>query len=431
MRLSMKLQNRKTVKNIFVGLVWFLIIPVCVAELKTQIPQSWKDLKSDLKSRRSALISSVMSKRLQRISRAMNRKNSEDRALELIEKLEKASKDRPTDLMRAYYLKAQVYSGKDDFKNALLFYKKAMDLKRLSYDEHLSALYDIASLHVFQGKINQASRLVDQWFYLADKVTAAAYMLKASILVEKKQQKEALKLVMKAIEESDRPIENWLAFASSLHLELGNYVQAAQMLEKLVASYPDRKKYWTSLSASYLNIKKNNRAVASLDLAYKLDFLSKETEIVHLSSLLFHQGQPLKAANLLQQALEENKIKKNQKNYEMLGDSWRGAEEDKKALRNYQLASQYSEDGKIFTKIGYIHLNNENWIETVGSFKEALKKGGVRKPEQVYIQMGVALFQLKQYAESIKSFEQVLARETDSQWIRMAREWIDHTSEYM
>ena len=404
---------------------------LCMAELKSPIPQAWKDLKSELKNRKTTLISSVLNKRFQRIFRVMKRKDSEDKALKLIEKLEKVSQNRASDLVRIYFLKAQVYSSKDDFKNALLFYKRAMDLKKMSYNEHLSALYGMISIHVFQNRIKKASQLIDQWFYLADKITPSAYILKASILMEKNQKQEALKLVMKAIEESTQPAESWLAFAASLHWKMENYIKAAQMLEKLTASYPDRKKYWTNLSTVYLNINKDDRSVATLDLAYKLDFLDKGNEIVHLSNLLFYQGQPLKAAQLLTASLGSGKVKKNQKNYEMLGDCWKAAEGHKRALTAYQQASQYAISGRIFTKIGFIYLNNENWLETVNHFKKALNKGDIKRQEQIYIQMGVALFHLKQYAESITSFEQVLVMEIDSQWIKMAREWINDVSEYL
>ena len=57
----------------------------------------------------------------------------------------------------------------------------------------------------------------------------------------------------------------------------GTIYPRRRLLIKLTSSYPKKKKYWKQLSAIYLNINKDDRALATLDLAYKLDFLEKET----------------------------------------------------------------------------------------------------------------------------------------------------------
>ena len=82
---------------------------------KIKIPKQWIALKKELKNRRSALTSPVVQRRLQRIHRVMNQKDSEDKALGLIGKLEEVVQKRPFDLTRLYHLKAQIYLSKDNF----------------------------------------------------------------------------------------------------------------------------------------------------------------------------------------------------------------------------------------------------------------------------------------------------------------------------
>lgn len=398
---------------------------------KAKIPTGWIALKKELKNRRSALTSPIIQRRLQRIHRVMGQKDSEDKAIELIERLEKVVEKRFFELARLYQLKAQIYLSKDDLKKASLYYNKAIDLKTLSHREHLSVLYDMAILNLFQNKIKKASQLTDQLFYLADIITPSAYILKASILVEQKQKKEALKLVMKAIQSTPNPRENWLAFGAALNIDMEKYVPAARLLTKLTSSYPNKKKYWKQLSAVYLNINKDDRALATLDLAYKLDFLEKEQEILHLTSLLMYQGLPFKAANLIEKSMKLKKVKTDQKNYEILGDCWLRAEETKKALRAYELAAPLAKDGKIFFKIGRIYMNNQNWNATVDNLNKALNKGGIKRPENLYISIGIAYLNLKKYEEAIKSFEQVIATEAKGQHIKIARQWINYTQSLM
>lgn len=395
------------------------------AQLK--IPKKWIVFKKELKSRRSALTSPIVQRRLQRIHRVMNQKDSENKALELIEKLEKVVQKRPFDLTRLYHLKAQIYLSKDNFKTAFSYYNKAIDLKTLSHKEHLSVLYDMAILYLFQNKIKKASHLIDQLFYLSDKITPATYILKASVLVEKKQKKQALELVMKAIQSTKNPKENWLAFGAALNLEMEKYIPAARLLITLTTSYPTKKKYWKQLSAVYLNINKDDKALATLDLAYKMDFLEKEQEILHLASLLMYQGLSFKAGHLIEQSINLKTVKPTQRNYEILGDCWHRAEEIKKALTAYQLSAPLAKDGKIFTKLGRIYMQNREWNAVVNNFTKALNKGGIKHPEHIYISMGIAHFHLKTYEQAIKSFEQVINTKATGQKIKIARQWIDHT----
>ena len=287
------------------------------------------------------------------------------------------------------------------------------------------------TLYLFQNKIKKASDLIDQLFYLADTITPAAYILKASVLVEKKQKKQALELVMKAIQSTKNPKENWLAFGAALNLEMEKYVPAARLLTTLTASYPNKKKYWKQLSAVYLNINKDDKALATLDLAYKMDFLEKEQEIIHLASLLMYQGLPFKAGLLIEKFINLKKVEPTQKNYEILGDCWQRAEETNKALKAYQLSAPLSEDGKIFAKLGRIYMQNREWNAVVDNFTKALNKGGIKHPEHIYISMGIAHFQLKAYEQAIKSFEQVINTKATGQKIKIARQWINHTQSLM
>ena len=398
---------------------------------KAKIPTEWVTLKKELKNRRSALTSPIIQRRLQRIYRVMNQKDSEDKVIKLIEKLEKVVEKRPFELARLYWLKAQIYLSKDDFNKAFFYYDNAVDLKTLSHREHLSVLYDMITLYLFQNKIQKAAQLTDQLFFLADTITPSAYILKASILVEQKQKKEALEMVMKAIQSTTNPQESWLALGAALNIEMEKYMPAARLLTKLTSSYPNKKKYWKQLSAVYLNINKDNQALATLDLAYKLDFLEKEQEILHLASLLMYQGLSLKAAYLIKKSISLKKIKPTQKNYEILGDCWLRSEETKKALKAYELAAPSSEDGKIFFKIGRIYMNNQNWNATADNLKKALNKGGIKRPENLYISIGIAYVNLKKYEEAVKSFEQVIATEAKGQHIKIARQWINYTQSLM
>ena len=389
-------------------------------------PSEWEKLKKTLKSRANKLTSPVVQRRLKRIHRVLNQKNSEKKALELINKLEKVVANRPFDLARLYLLKAQVYLSKDQFKKAVLYYNKALAFKALTYHDHLRVLYDLAYLHLMKDNIKKSDQLTNQLFYLSDKISGSLYILKAGILSEKNQKKKALEMAMNAIKSTKNPKQSWLAFGAGLSLQQKKYIQAGHLLTKLTARWPNKKQYWKQLSSVYLNIKKETHGLATLDLAYKLDFLEKESEILHLASLLIYKNLPLKCARLITKSLQVKKVKPGAKAYELLGDCWLRAEETKKALTAYNKSAELLDTGRVFSKMGRIYMQERSWLLAIKSFNSALKKG-VKKKEAIYIALGVCHERLKQYSQAIHAFEQIIeSPKATGQWIKTAREWIDH-----
>jgi len=268
-----------------------------------------KELKRKIKSRKEPLISALIHERFQRIYRDMGKEGKEEATLKRITELEKREKKRPHNIAKAFCAKAKIYFGSAQMAKASEYYNKALALGVLSYNEHMSVLGDLAQVYMHQGHFQKADEVVAQLFCLADEATAGIYVLKSAVLLAKEQKKQAWEMIMKAIEMTPRPPEGWLAMAAGLQLEMENYVSATNFLTALTARYPGKKKYWKKLSMTYMNIGKNSETVATLDLAYKQDFLEKESEILHLSGLLMAQGQPFKAARLIEKSMEQNKVK--------------------------------------------------------------------------------------------------------------------------
>ena len=283
-----------------------------LATKKPAIPESWVQLKKSLKKRKTTLFSPVLQRRLERLHRVL--KKDKKKGLTLIEKMESTVQNRPAEQAKLFLLKAQVYLSLEQPKKALSYYQKAKNSQKLSYREHTTLLYDMAFLYLMEKTIKKAEKTSDLLFYLAKSPPPSSlHILKAHILIEKKQKKLALKKVNQALKTSRDPKEHWLALGAGLNLELKNYIPAIKLLLKLVAIKPKKKQYWKQLSSAYLNIDKNHKALATLDLAYKMDFLEKESEIWHLVSLLDYQGLPFKSAVLLEKSIKAKKVKSNKK----------------------------------------------------------------------------------------------------------------------
>ena len=395
-----------------------------LAKEKTPVPKQWVQLKKELKKRRNRLFSPILQRRLDRLYRTL--KKDKKKALTLIESLEKIVQNRPFEQAKLYLLKAQVYLSLEKPKKAMLYYQKAKDSQKLSYREHLSLLHNMAYLYLMNKNLGKAEEINKKLFFLSESPPPPSlYILKAFILIEKNQKKQALKQVQLALKISRNPKEYWLALGAGLHLELKNYVPAIKLLSKLTAMKPQKQEYWKQLSSAYLNVDKNHKALATLDLAYKMDFLKKESEIWHLASLLDAQGLPFKAAILLETALKNKKVKSSSKNHELIGGLWQRAEEGTKALKHYQKSAVFAQDGKIFAKMARLHRRARNWKAMANNIKKALEKGGIPNPENLYIALGTAYVKLNQSGKALKAFESVMEKtKAKTSHIKQAREWI-------
>lgn len=386
------------------------------------VPSSFAKIdKEELKNRRSALTSEGTHRRLSRAHELLGQDKTND-AIDILERLLEATDKRPHEKAQVLQALGFAYAQKDNFKKGLALLQQSLDLAVLPYSATLSTLYTIAQIYVSQENYTVALEKINEWFSLADEPSPDAYVLKATIFAQQKKQKEALALVTKAIDMTDKPKESWLAFAVAMNYELAKYQEAARLLEKLTGLFPDKKKYWKQLAGVYLNLDKNPQALATMELAHKGNYLEQDSEYMNLTSLFLYGGIPLKAGQLLEKALAEGKVKKNQRNLEILGDAWSQAEESDKAILAYNESAKFAKDGRIYAKIGRIYLDQEKWAEADKNLTKGLRLGGIKNPQHVYMALGVARFNLKKFDSAHDAF--VAAKKSSDKVKVQADQWI-------
>ncbi len=379
--------------------------------------------KEELKSRSAGLISKGTHRRLSRAHSLMG-KDKVTEAIAVLDRLMKTTAERPHEKAQVMQALGFAYAQKDNYKMAIKHLQGAIDLKTLPYGPTMSTLYTIAQVHVTQENYDVALKKINEWFSIADDPSPDAYVLKATIFAQKKMQKEALALVTKAIDLSDKPKESWLAFAVAMNYELEHYKEAGRLLEKLVGLYPQKKKYWKQLTGVYLNLDMNKKALATMELAEKGDYLEQDSEIMNLVSLFIYGGIPLKGARLLEKSLKAGSVPKTQKNYEILGDAWAQAEEMDKALAAFAQSASLAKDGRIFAKQGRIYLEQENWKKADELLTKGLAKGKIKNPQHVYMALGVARFNLHKFDAAKASFES--AKKASKAVEKSADQWISY-----
>ena len=325
---------------------------------------------------------------------------------------------------------AQVEWARSNYESSLQYFETAVELDALPDLAHFSLMYQIAQLYYMQDRYDDALEKLALWMCKVpeEKITAEAYILKASIYAQKKNWKNVIAAVDTAISMSDEPKEGWYQLKLASHFELEQFPKAAQTLEVMVQSWPDKKDYWVQLSQIYFMLKKNDEALSVMALAYRRNLLEKQLDIVYLSNLYSNNDVPYKAAYVLQKGIEDGIIESSKKYWTAAADSWYAAEEMEKALIAYEKAGQESEDGEIDLRRAYILVDMERWEEASVAVAAALEKGGFneRKTGEAYVIQGVSEFNLGNYNRASTAWGRASKYPKSK---NAAQQWMNHMRE--
>jgi len=325
---------------------------------------------------------------------------------------------------------AQVEWARSNYESSLQYFETAVELDALPDLAHFSLMYQIAQLYYMQDRYDDALEKLALWMCKVpeEKITPEAYILKASIYAQKKDWKNVIAAVDTAISMSDEPKEGWYQLKLASHFELEQFPKAAQTLEVMVQSWPDKKDYWVQLSQIYYKLKKNDEALSVMALAYRRNLLEKQLDIVYLSNLYSNNDVPYKAAYVLQKGIEDGIIESSKKYWTAAADSWYAAEEMEKALIAYEKAGQESEDGEIDLRRAYILVDMERWEEASVAVAAALEKGGFneRKTGEAYVIQGVSEFNLGNYDRASTAWGRASKYPKSK---NAAQQWMNHMRE--
>jgi len=272
-------------------------------------------------------------------------------------------------------------------------------------------------------------------------------MLFAQVYYQDKDFVNTLKHIDKAIglvEAKDKlPKENWLILQRATYYELKQPEQVTKVMEKLVRLY-DKPQYWLQLSSMYGEIGQENKQMAVMEAAYQAGYVSKASDIITLSQLYLFHGAPVKAANLLANAIDKGEVDPLESHLDLLSRAYLSAKEDKKAIKVLMQLSDVAEQGKYDALLAQTFLNNEQWQQAIIYADKAIAKAKVKakvkaKASEVakitnrestkknasylgnmYLAAGMAHFNLLQFEQSLSAFAKAV---TQAKTKKSAQQW--------
>jgi len=341
-----------------------------------------------------------------------------ERAFASLKKLEARTKGAPGEQAQVVQALAFAYAQKEKNDLALKNFERTLDLDALPEAPTKSVLSIVGQLYMMKEQYKKAEKASKFLIAVADKPNGATYALLAGALFEQKKKREALTAIQKAIDLTSRPKESWLAMAVSLYFANEKYKEAAKVLKILVATNPSKETYWKQWAASHLSANEENEGLVAIELGNIAGTMKKDKDVKDASSLMMSTDLPYKAAMWMEKKLSKKELG-TLKVQKQLASAYMSARENKKALNVLKQIHKNTPEAQTSVQLGQILLEEEQWAaaEKVFNKTKTLKPSDSQK-EQIYLGLGVALYNQEKLSDSRESFMQIADKSAAAQgWL--------------
>lgn len=342
--------------------------------------------------------------------------------MELLDKLN-LRRLNPYERALVYRLKAYVAYAAGQYPVTIENFEKVLAEEVMSPEADNRIRFNIAQVHAALQQWNEVVTSLDRWFrYVEGDPDPLAYYLLGVSYFQLDKIDLAIANTEKAVDLSPEPAEGWLQLLAALYIQKEDYASATPILEELVVRFP-KKIYWVQLALIY-GARDNYRfSLAAQQAAYVQGLITEDKELRRLARSYLYNDLPYPAAKVLEKGLEDGEIEKDASAYELLANSWIAAREYDRALAPLRKAAERSKDGNLFVRLGQVHLQREEWDQAARTLGDALAKGGLDKPGEAKLLLGIAYYNGGQLERARAALQTALPYDATR---AEAERWIEH-----
>jgi len=417
---------------------------IAYAEEKQVSGSEGKERKyENVKTRKRQAVSQKCAKKLESVQAALSGKERVEQKepnSKQLQNLIRQLRDYKDSSCSSSYEKSQVYNllgfvhySLNAIQEAIISYKSMIAEPDVDLRQKTDTHYTLAQLYMMQENYPFAARQLEIWIANSDVVSNDGKVLLAQVYYELDRKPEALMLVNQAIDtvstKGHTPKESWWVLQKVLYYEKSdnknggnkkyNNKKVVSILKQLITYYP-KHLYWHQLGGMYGQMEENSYRLASLDILYLDKALTKNRDLLSLAYLYLGADVPYRAAQIIEQGIEQKIIEPDAKNLELLGGAWQQARETQKALEPLQQAAIKSDTGEIWSRLAMVYLDLDENTQAVNAAKNALKKGQLKYPSYTQMTLGNALVNLNCYRKAADIFAKAAENKKSE---KTARQW--------
>jgi len=377
------------------------------------------------KTKQAQAVSKDVYERIQKSQELVDEKNYQG-ALRLLNSL--YNPDKLTEYEQANVLNYMgfVYYNMDDMDNAIRIYKRMLAIPSLEPQMAKQTTYTMVQLLTMEEKYADALSMLERWFTLEPNPAPEPYILQAQILYNLNRYAEMVRPIETAMDVArnrGKPVkENWYGLLNFAYFQEENYEKVRDIQIILLQNWP-KARYWKSLAGAYTELGQDEKLIYAYDAAHTQGMLVKAAEFVTMAQLYLQAEVPYKAATLLQEKMDSGVVEKSEKHYRLLSQAWMLAMEDSKAIPALEAAAALASDGELDLRLANANLNVGEYGNCVTSANTAIRKGGLKNPDNAQISLGMCLYNLRRYGDAKTAFrnsaKSARTRRISAQWIRV------------
>lgn len=413
----------------FVALASAMLVPFAAAEGAGDLPQ-WHPLRPDrVADERNAPPSTMSQHFYNRLSRvhALLDENSPEEGLALLDRVrpDRIGKYEAAQLYQTY---GYIYSALEREDDAFAAFEKSLELDMLPTHQQQRIRYSVAGHHAVNERYEESNTTLMRWFRLEPNPGAEAYVVMGANSAQRGMMAEALPYVVRANHLAEQPSQNWRDLQLAIHVELGQFADAIELLKDNIGIWPDNVRNYTTLSRLYVETGEDEGALAALSIPWQRGILLAREDILSLVRLNLFQENPARGGMILSAAMERGHVDQDPGNLRLLLNAWMMARENDRAIATIDRLAELADDGEYYRRKALLLNETGEWEGVVGSCRLALAKGGLEDPGEVWLLQGVALAELGRFAQAIDAFESAKRSGKDSVR-RDANAWIGYVEE--
>ncbi len=385
--------------------------------------QASKDDKT--KTKQAQAVSKEVYERIQKAQEKVDEKDHSG-ALRMLNSL--YNPDKLTEYEQANVLNyiGFIYYNMDDMAQAIRTYERLLAIPSLEPQMAKQTTFTMAQLLTVEEQYAKALSTLDKWFVLETNPAPAPFILKAQIHYHLNQYQamvQPIENAMQVARNRDQPVkEDWWGLLNFAYFQQENYTKVRDIQKILLVNWP-KKRYWKSLAGAYTELGEDEKLIYAYDAAFTQGMLEKGTEFVTMAQLYLQAEVPYKAATLLEEKINSGVVDKNAKNYRLLSQAWMLSMEDAKAIPALKSAATLSTNGEVDARLANSYLNVGDYANCVASARDAVRKGGLKSPDNIQISLGMCLYNQQKYSESKAAFREAAkvprSKRTSDQWRRV------------
>ncbi|UCC14114.1 MAG: tetratricopeptide repeat protein [Gammaproteobacteria bacterium] len=329
-----------------------------------------------------------------------------------------------------------VYAAQGKYGEAIPYFENALNTDALPNSAHFGLMYSLAQLYAGQEKHQQTVDLMLQYLKFQCDPPPQAYIALGSSYAALGQFNNALPYVQKAIVKAgDDAQEAWYQLELAIYFEQKDYPAAARALTRMVAKWPDKLKYWEMLSGAYQEQQKDLEALGTLMLAYRKGLVYEapgdqvEKKLLNIIRMNMFVDVPFMAGSMLESEMAAGRIEANEKNLTLLLSAWTQAREFDRAIATIDRLAPMKPTGELYLQKAQLLAEKSDWSGTVEAARQAIAKGGLKKPGGAYLLIGIASNELRDWQQAMDALKE--ARQFDMNTRRQATDWMKFVEDRM